>query len=571
MDNRMFCFQCEQTAGCAGCTGKAGVCGKTAEVAELQDQLTGALVGLSRAVDNAPDANEGTWRLMIEGLFTTVTNVSFNEKTIRELIDQVHEEKARLVPGCSGCGSRCGRNDDYDMNLLWNAQEDIRSLKSLILFGVRGMAAYAHHAMMLGYADEEVNRFFAKALFAVGEDWDMDALLPIVMEVGEKNLKCMALLDKANTESYGTPAPATVPLTVEKGPFIVITGHDLHDLKLLLEQTAGKGGEIQLTDAIAKQFDVDRYKAGRLVYTETAYYSAIAEKQGFKDLGVEKVEIIGTLDGSTCSICGQLDGKEIPLAQYEPGVTVPPFHPRCRCTTAPVIPEDFADGLRIARDEDGEEYYLPAGTKWTEWKSRQKPDTSTFQSLNLEPEPVTMQAVAKIKAFDCDTLDAAKQRQLQNAHKRLLMEASKQPLGVEVGRVFDLNMQPLTQTLAGSPEGHTVGLPDFQNDYIATHTHPDSNIFSPKDLQSFVHRPHLKLLTAVGHDSTIYAIEKTSTFDRSAADILVTDLGISADEIAAMFHQEELSYEEAVQSLNFIVRNCISELVGYGLNFYELQ
>ena len=244
MDNRMFCFQCEQTAGCAGCTGKAGVCGKTAEVAELQDQLTGALVGLSRAVDNAPDANEGTWRLMIEGLFTTVTNVSFNEKTIRELIDRVHEEKARLVPGCSGCGSRCGRNDDYDMNLLWNAQEDIRSLKSLILFGVRGMAAYAHHAMMLGYADEKVNRFFAKGLFAVGEDWDMDALLPIVMEVGEKNLQCMALLDKANTETYGTPTPVTVPLTVEKGPFIVISGHDLHDLKLLLEQTAGKGVNI---------------------------------------------------------------------------------------------------------------------------------------------------------------------------------------------------------------------------------------------------------------------------------------------------------------------------------------
>ena len=244
MDNRMFCFQCEQTAGCAGCTGKAGVCGKTAEVAELQDQLTGALIGLARATDGDTLATPNTWRLMIEGLFTTVTNVSFNEKTIRTLIDQVHEEKARLVPGCSGCGSRCGRNDDYDMNLLWNAQEDIRSLKSLILFGVRGMAAYAHHAMMLGYADEEVNHFFAKALFAVGEDWDMDALLPIVMEVGEKNLKCMALLDKANTKSYGTPAPVTVPLTVEKGPFIVITGHDLHDLKLLLEQTEGKGVNI---------------------------------------------------------------------------------------------------------------------------------------------------------------------------------------------------------------------------------------------------------------------------------------------------------------------------------------
>ena len=244
MDHKMFCFQCEQTAGCVGCTGKAGVCGKTAEVAELQDELTGALIGLARATDGDTPVNADTWRLMIEGLFTTVTNVSFNEKTIRELINRVHAEKERLAPKGSGCGSRCGRNDDYDMNLLWNAQEDIRSLKSLILFGVRGMSAYAHHAMVLGYTDEEVNRFFAKALFAVGEDWDMDELLPIVMEVGEKNLKCMALLDKANTESYGTPAPVTVPLTVEKGPFIVITGHDLHDLKLLLEQTEGKGVNI---------------------------------------------------------------------------------------------------------------------------------------------------------------------------------------------------------------------------------------------------------------------------------------------------------------------------------------
>ena len=244
MDNRMFCFQCEQTAGCAGCTGKAGVCGKSADVANLQDELTGALIGLARAADGDTLATPNAWRLMVEGLFTTVTNVNFNERTIRELIDRVHEEKACLVPGCSGCTSRCGRNDDYDMRLLWSAQEDVRSLKSLILFGVRGMAAYAHHAMVLGYTDDAVNRFFAKALFAVGEDWGMDELLPIVMEVGEKNLQCMALLDKANTETYGTPTPVTVPLTVEKGPFIVITGHDLHDLKLLLEQTAGKGVNI---------------------------------------------------------------------------------------------------------------------------------------------------------------------------------------------------------------------------------------------------------------------------------------------------------------------------------------
>ena len=103
------------------------------------------------------------------------------------------------------------------------------------------MAAYAYHAMTLGYTDTEVNEFFAKALFALGEDWDMDLLLPIVMETGKYNLSCMELLDRANTATYGTPAPVTVPLTVEKGPFIVITGHDLHDLKLLLEQTEGKG------------------------------------------------------------------------------------------------------------------------------------------------------------------------------------------------------------------------------------------------------------------------------------------------------------------------------------------
>ena len=244
MDNRMFCFQCEQTALCTGCTEKAGVCGKSADVANLQDELTGALIGLARAADGDTLATTNTWRLMIEGLFTAVTNVSFNERTIRDLIDRVHAEKARLIPNCSGCPSSCGRNDDYDMAQLWTAQEDIRSLKSLILFGVRGMAAYAYHAMVLGYTDDAVNRFFAKALFAVGEDWGMDELLPIVMEVGEKNLQCMALLDKANTESYGTPAPVTVPLTVEKGPFIVITGHDLHDLKLLLEQTEGKGVNI---------------------------------------------------------------------------------------------------------------------------------------------------------------------------------------------------------------------------------------------------------------------------------------------------------------------------------------
>ncbi len=240
MNHPMFCYQCEQTAGCSGCVGKAGVCGKSAAVANLQDQLTGALIGLARAADtNAPTAS--THRAVIEGLFTTLTNVNFNEETIRQQIETVGQEKAALIPDCAACASPCGRTDEYDMGRLWEADEDIRSLKSLILFGLRGMAAYAYHAMVLGYTDEEVNRFFYEGLFAVGEDWGMEELLPIVMKVGEVNLKCMAMLDKANTETYGHPAPTTVPLTVEKGPFIVITGHDLKDLQLLLEQTEGKG------------------------------------------------------------------------------------------------------------------------------------------------------------------------------------------------------------------------------------------------------------------------------------------------------------------------------------------
>lgn len=240
MSNEMFCFQCEQTAGCSGCTGKTGVCGKSAAVSGLQDELTGALIGLARAASGAsPDA--GTHRAMLEGLFTTVTNVNFSEETVKQQIGQVHQAKNALLSGCGECSTPCGKNDDYDMQELWNADEDIRSLKSLILFGLRGMAAYAYHAMVLGYSDEEVYSFFYEGLFAVGEEMEMEQLLPIVLKTGEINLKCMELLDRANTETFGDPSPVTVPLKVEKGPFIVISGHDLKDLQLLLEQTKGKG------------------------------------------------------------------------------------------------------------------------------------------------------------------------------------------------------------------------------------------------------------------------------------------------------------------------------------------
>ncbi|MDO5416576.1 MAG: hydroxylamine reductase [Lachnospiraceae bacterium] len=240
MADKMFCFQCEQTAGCSGCTGAAGVCGKSAGTAKLQDELTGALIGLARACMNNPKT-ENTDRLILEGLFTTVTNVSFHDGTLQELIHRVNEEKDRVVPGCASCMARCGNTDNYDLSRLWEADEDIRSLKSLILFGIRGMAAYAYHALVLGYQNEEVNDFFYKALFVLAEDWGMEELLPVVMELGKVNLTCMELLDRANTESFGNPTPVTVPLAVEAGPFIVITGHDLYDLKLLLEQTEGMG------------------------------------------------------------------------------------------------------------------------------------------------------------------------------------------------------------------------------------------------------------------------------------------------------------------------------------------
>ena len=241
MDNKMFCFQCEQTAGCAACTGNAGACGKKSETAALQDELTGALIGLARSIRGDIQPDENTYQLIIEGLFATVTNVNFDNQAICKMTESVRKEKERLIPQCSSCGSPCGQNEEYDMKELWTEEENVRSLKSLILFGIRGMAAYAYHALVLGYKDKEVNEFFCEALFRIGYEDTVEKLLPVVLKVGEINLKCMALLDKANTETYGVPAPVTVPLKVEKGPFIVVTGHDLKDLKLLLEQTEGKG------------------------------------------------------------------------------------------------------------------------------------------------------------------------------------------------------------------------------------------------------------------------------------------------------------------------------------------
>ena len=234
----MFCFQCEQTAKGSGCT-SVGVCGKKADTANLQDVLTGELIGLARAVNGT--LTEDTNKIFIEGLFATVTNVNFDNEAVSRLIETTRVEKAKLTSKCDDCCSACQINDAYDMARLWEDNEDIRSLKSLLLFGLRGMAAYAYHAYVLGKTDDTVNSFFYKGLLALGEDKTADELLALIMELGSVNLKCMELLDAANTGAYGNPVPTKVSCNIEPGPFIVISGHDLHDLKLLLEQTEGKG------------------------------------------------------------------------------------------------------------------------------------------------------------------------------------------------------------------------------------------------------------------------------------------------------------------------------------------
>lgn len=236
---QMFCFQCEQTAGGTGCTMRQGVCGKQHETAGLQDQLTGAMIGLAQAAEGASPTAEMD-RAVLEGLFTTVTNVDFDNEAVQQHIDRVHALRDELVQR-QGESCELAGKPDYDMQRLWQAPEDVRSLKSLLLFGLRGMAAYAFHALVLGYTNRQVNDFFYKGLRAIGAEAGMDELLPLVMECGKTNLACMELLDKANTETYGIPEPTTVPLAIEKGPFIVISGHDLHDLELLLKQTEGKG------------------------------------------------------------------------------------------------------------------------------------------------------------------------------------------------------------------------------------------------------------------------------------------------------------------------------------------
>ena len=174
MTDEMFCFQCQQTAHNEKCNGKAGVCGKKSDTAKAQDELIGALIGLAKAAEYGTPT-DSTDRLVLKGLFTTITNVSFNTHTVKELTAEVKDEKRRIYKS---------HVDDYELSRLWDAVDDIRSLKSLILFGIKGMAAYAYHALALGKTDSEVNSFFYTALRAIEGENDPDKLLRLVLKTG---------------------------------------------------------------------------------------------------------------------------------------------------------------------------------------------------------------------------------------------------------------------------------------------------------------------------------------------------------------------------------------------------
>ena len=224
----MFCFQCEQTAGGTGCT-KVGVCSKKPEVAHKQDRLISALIGLARAAKGKSPGKK-TDAIVMQSLFATLTNVDFDLVRIDEFREMVEKEKQKL-----------GGAEDYDPDKLFHGETDIVSLRSTLIFGLKGMAAYAWHAHILGKENPEVSNWFYKGLEAVGEEHRIDEWLSLIMEFGQVNLKCMALLDEGNTSTFGHPVPTKVSLKIEKGPFIVVTGHDLLDLKELLEETRGKG------------------------------------------------------------------------------------------------------------------------------------------------------------------------------------------------------------------------------------------------------------------------------------------------------------------------------------------
>lgn len=254
----MFCFQCQETAQGKGCTIK-GVCGKTADVANLQDLLIFLLKGISHKTlkmrETGKEVPVAVNRFIIESLFMTITNANFDKERFVERIKEAIALRDGLKVECVAC-SECDclswsadsveqmEEKAAQVGVLQTENEDIRSLRGLITYGLKGMAAYAEHACNLGYEDNTIYEFIQDALVATTQELEADKLVGWVLRCGDMGVKTMALLDKANTSTYGNPEITKVDIGVRANPAILISGHDLRDMQDLLEQTEGTGVDV---------------------------------------------------------------------------------------------------------------------------------------------------------------------------------------------------------------------------------------------------------------------------------------------------------------------------------------
>ena len=259
----MFCYQCEQTANGKGCT-RQGVCGKTPEIANLQDLLIFQLKGISCygkiLLDQGEKLDKGVISFIENCLFTTLTNVNFDSEVHVKLLKEAQKIKDELRQQIGGVATEniymSYRLPQEKSEMLRTAEvagimydqdldEDIRSLRQLIIYGLKGISAYGHQARELGYFSDAVDDFYVEALSAVTDDnMTVEELIRLSMKAGEMALAVMKTLDEANTQTYGNPTPHAVSTTLKAGPFIIVSGHDFHDLEMLLQQSAGTGVNI---------------------------------------------------------------------------------------------------------------------------------------------------------------------------------------------------------------------------------------------------------------------------------------------------------------------------------------
>ncbi len=253
---KMFCYQCQETARNTGCT-VMGVCGKKDDVANLQDLLIYTVKGLAYVCEKTGKSSEEIDKFIVDALFTTITNVNFDDEDIIKKIKKGLELRDELKSECCGelpdYASWTPENDEdiiakansKEVSIQATENEDVRSLRELITYGVKGIGAYLYHAMALGYNDENIHKFIKRALIATKDDsLSADDLTALALETGKYAVDTMALLDKANTETYGHPEITEVDIGVRNSPGILISGHDLKDLEQLLEQTKGTGVDV---------------------------------------------------------------------------------------------------------------------------------------------------------------------------------------------------------------------------------------------------------------------------------------------------------------------------------------